>query len=241
MGELKAETRCGFLLYIAAQQNFFISISSILKMQGMLSAGRHGESIMSEKPHLPPVFWYAALESLNIRQTRSRHLDTLLASTSIKVGNNPAMTSPIVSLGDHNDGSFQVPGCVTPAVRIPGLVTSVKIGITVLNSGNNDINEKIADIAEAIVSEGADDVVPGSGEILDVMYDILGPLAFADCDGPVVLAVLLFGGGDIHPHPVRPKPPHKVPFNGTDNGYNSPAGCGPNSIYDYSGHVVWEP
>jgi hypothetical protein len=79
------------------------------------------------------------------------------------------------------------------------------------------------------------------------MYSVLGTLAFADCDGPVVLAVLMFGGPTVDPKPhdrwqkETPKPPHIISFNGTDNGYGSPAGCGSNSIYDYYGHVTWEP
>ncbi len=191
------------------------------------------------KDHLPRVVWTATLGSLNIRQTRSRHQDTLFASVSIKVGTSPAVSSGVISLGNQNDGEIVLNGCVTPAVIIPSLATPVKIGITVMNWGNNPDDEKIGDIAEAIVSTGADDVIPGSGQILDAMYAVLGPLAFANCDGPVVLAIIGFGGLKPKPHRERPRPPHTAPFSGTDDGYNSPGGCGPNSIYDYAGHVTF--
>lgn len=42
-------------------------------------------------------------------------------------------------------------------------MTPIKVGVTVLNWGNNQVDEKIDDIAEAIVSEGADDVITGRG------------------------------------------------------------------------------
>ena len=193
----------------------------------------------STKDPLFGVNWTVSLDSLNIRNTRSRHEDTVFASVSIKVGSNPAVVSPVISLGNHNNGQFNVPGCVTPAVRITSLVTPIKVGITVMNWGNNPDDEKIGDIAEAIVSEGADDVIPGSGEIIDAMYAVLGPIGFADCDGQVVLAVLGFGGLSPKPQHTGPKPPHVINFNGTDNGYNSPTGCGSNSIYDYFGHITF--
>jgi hypothetical protein len=138
-------------------------------------------------PHLPRVEWTATLDTLNIRETRSRGQDTLFASISIKVGDNAAVSSPVISLGNHNNGQFNVPGCTTPVVFIPSFDTPVKVGITVVNWGNNPNAEMVGDIAEAIVSTGADDVIPGSGEIVDAMYAVLGPLAFANCDGPVVL------------------------------------------------------
>jgi hypothetical protein len=189
--------------------------------------------------HLPRVVWTATLDSLNIRNTRSRHEDTLFASISIKVGSNPPVTSPVISLGDHNNGQFNVPECVTPPVGIPGLDTPVKIGITVMNWGNNPDDEKIGDIAEQIVSAGADNVLPGTGEILDAMYVALRGVGFADCDGPVVLQVIGFGGPFPQPDRHGPPEPHKAPFNGTDNGYDSPSGCGSNSIYDYAGHITF--
>jgi len=193
----------------------------------------------TSKPHLPAVEWTATLDSLNIRNTRSRHQDTLFASISIKVGSNEAVVSPVISLGNQNNGEVSVAGCVTPAVRIMSLDTPVKVGVTVMNWGNNPNAATVGDIAEAIVSAGADGVLPGSGEILDAMYTVLGPLIFANCDGPVVLAVLGFGG--LSPNPTRRRPPSErtIPFSGTDNGYQSEDGCGSNSIYDYTGHITY--
>jgi hypothetical protein len=176
----------------------------------------------------PRVFGYASLLSLNVRNTRSRHQDTLYASVSIKQGSNPPVTSPVIFLGDHNNGSIAVQGCVTPAIR---LVTPVKVSISVYNWGHNPVPQKVADVAEAIVSAVADDIEPGAGEIIDAAYAVLSPLGFADCDGPVVLAVRLFDFS-------KPRPS----LSGTDNGYNSPDGCGhTNSIYDYDGSLTLKP
>jgi hypothetical protein len=187
---------------------------------------------------LAPIVWVVTLDSINIRNTRSRHEDTLFASIAIKVGSGQAVVSPVINLGDHNNGRFNISGCVTHAVRIPALDTPVKVSVTVMNWGSNPNAEKVGDIAEAIVSTGADDVLPGSGEIIDAMYSVLGPLGFADCDGPVVLQVLGFGGLSPKPQTNR-RPGHTIPFGGTDNGYNSPAGCGSNSIYDFTGHITF--
>jgi hypothetical protein len=163
-------------------------------------------------------------------------LDTLWAAVSIKAGSGPALSSQTISLGDHNNGPISVPNCITPAVWIAGPGVPVKVGITVMNLGHNPDDEKIGDIAEAIVSTGADDVLPGSGEIIDAMYSVLGPIGFADCDGPVVLQVLLYGGKRGRLPGLKRS--SKWYFSGTDNGYDSPTGCGSNSVYDYSGSLL---
>jgi hypothetical protein len=128
---------------------------------------------------------------------------------------------------------------VTPPVRITSLAAPIKVGVTVMNWGNNPDDEKIGDIAEAIVSEGTDDVLPGAGEVIDAMYAVLGPIGFADCDVPCILAVLGYGSLAPQIDHNGPKPPHTISFSGTDNGYNSPTGCGSNSIYDYVGHITF--
>jgi hypothetical protein len=186
----------------------------------------------------------SVFRGVTIYKTRSRGKDTLWASTSIKTGGAPAATGPAVSLGDHNDGCG-VDGCdvwfpdhsvVSPSIQIPDDSTPIKIACVVYNAGHSDLGEKVGDVAEAIISAGADAVFPGAGEILDIAYGVTAGLLFPNCDGPVVLQGSVITGARIY-ELTNGQLNWVAGYGDMDHGYNSPAGCGANSLYHYTGDI----
>lgn len=145
-------------------------------------------------------------------------------SLAVKVGGKVYTAGPI-DAGDHNNGMFN-PGLVLGGLRIPNDNSPVKSSLVVMNLGNAK-SQLVESLATQIVEIGADAVLPGAGEIIDALNSVFGGVIFPNCDGPCVLAADLTTGAKIW------KGAPSYMFQGSDSGYDSPAGCGSNSIYQY--------
>jgi hypothetical protein len=163
--------------------------------------------------------------SINILNTRSRGEDTVWVSMAVKVGGKVYTAGP-VDAGDHNNGMFN-PGVVIGGLPIPNDASPVKTSIVVMNLGNSN-GQGVIDLATDIVEIGADAILPGAGDILNAVTTVFGGLIFPNCDGPCILRADLATGAQIW----GTVPSYLV--QGSDSGYDSPAGCGSNSIYQYA-------
>ena len=187
------------------------------------------------------------LNSFKITDTRSRHEDTDFVAIAVAIGNNPPITSPTKSMGDLNNGTFQV-NLSIPNVSVPAGST-VAFSYTIVNTGfdkntvEQDLSKAVGSAATAAASEGlkaAGAAIPVVGPIISVVgppaaawaIGKLEGIIFADCDGTVAAGDHVYTGAAL----ANLTAGNKV-ISATDEnkGTNSPTGCGGNSHY----FVTW--
>ncbi|MBV9144171.1 MAG: hypothetical protein JO115_25165 [Pseudonocardiales bacterium] len=201
---------------------------------------------------LPTIPSYTfSLDSFEIRNTRSRHVDTDYVTFAVTVGTGQPRTQT-KSMGDLNNGVFSVGLTfedVAVAAHEPVIVTYL-----IMNSGHQSQAETEAtleNVAKQLADAGAKAaataiasgvgtlvgatiggvVVPVVGAALGALagwlVSTLGGIIFADCDGPVAAQQTPFLGRALRSRTVSG--PLRI---STDNpGIDSPAGCGSNSDY----------
>ena len=181
------------------------------------------------------------LNSFQITNTRSLHNDTDFVSFAVAVGKNAPITVPTKSMGNLNNGTFQV-NLTIPNVTV-GPSDKVAFSYSIVNTGYNanSVEQalKTAVTAAAAKAAAAAGAAVGGG-VGGLIGATAGPwlagnlegIVFVDCDGTVAAADHTFTAAALA----------SVTANGrvdssTDNnkGTDSPVGCGGNSQY----YVTW--
>jgi hypothetical protein len=195
-----------------------------------------------------------ALVSMQIMNTRARHVDSDKASLSVAVGNGKPETL-VKDLGDLNNGSFPI-GLTIPGIEVADPQLGIAINYLILNSGHSDwktIDGDLTQAGNALASAGAKAATSAVGgaigatlgsAVLPVIGSILGAAAgwligevvgliTADCDGPVAAEQAAYKGIDLW-HQTQ-TPSRSFSHTTYHPGLDSASGCGSNSQYS----VTW--
>ena len=205
--------------------------------------------IVGQAAPLPPTAYTFTLNSFKITNTRSLHLDTDYVSISVAVGANKPITLPPVSMGNINNGTYQVQLSI-PDVSVAAN-QAVAFSYSIVNSGFNQnslehaLNTFLTQAAEKAVTAGTAALGtalggPAGGSLGSVVGQESGSWAvaklaniiFADCDGSVAGGQHVFSGAQLAAQTAA-----RGVISATDSnpGTNSPTGCGSNSQY----FVTW--
>ena len=187
---------------------------------GQLLTQNHASlTAMTPIPTIPRYTF--SLDSFEIRNTRSRHLDTDYVTFAVTVGNGKPQTQT-KSMGDLNNGVFSV-GLTFKDVAVAD-EKAVIVTYVILNSGHqsqSDINSELEGAATQLANAGAQAaataigsglgtlvgasiggaVVPIVGAALGALagwlVSTLGSVILPDCDGPVAAQQTPFLGRDL--------------------------------------------
>ena len=197
---------------------------------------------------LNPTTYKFRLESFRITDTRSLHNDTDFVSAALHVGTNPTMSLPTKSMGDVNNGTFNL-GMEFANVSVPD-TTVVTFTYSIVNTGfaKNDIEQAAQKAVATAASKAAAAASTALGGVLG------GPLGsgiaivgnksaawainklesfiFANCDGTVAAGDHSFTGAQLAHLTSGGK---VITVTDENNGTVSPHGCGGNSHY----FVTW--
>ena len=182
-----------------------------------------------------PGSFYIGIGSLFVRDTRSKHEDTVYASLSLWVNEKKVGTAIWDGAGgrDFNNGQHNL----NPSARLnTGTVGSedkVRINLIVVNLGHTPSEDDYKKAAGAVGSQTCKDILScaatGLGEVLTVWFT-------ANCDGPLAEANFTVTGRQLNS--TAPDDPTQwsgllVPDTdgNTFYGADSPPGCGHNSNY----------
>ncbi|HEX4037080.1 MAG TPA: hypothetical protein VHX37_03400 [Acidobacteriaceae bacterium] len=194
-----------------------------------------------------PAFTFT-LDSFKITNTRSLHEDSDYVSIAVAVGSNPAVSSPTKSMGNLNNGTFQV-NLSIPSVAV-GPTDVVAFSYAIVNSGYNQdsVEQDLKKAAAALASKAATAAAgavggalggpPGSllsmvgSEAFGWLLGELTGIIFPNCDGPVAAGNHAYTGAQLSQQTAN-----GATIGATDNnpGTNSATGCGSNSQY----YVTW--
>ena len=129
------------------------------------------------------------LKSFKITNTRSLHEDTDFVSMAVAVGNNAPIVLPTKSMGDLNNGTFQV-NLSIPNVVI-GPTDKVAFSYAIVNTGY-DANKVEQDLKKAVTaavgkasSAAGDATISLVGSEAKTWLTKLENLVFPNCDGSV--------------------------------------------------------
>jgi hypothetical protein len=196
--------------------------------------------------HKPPTKYVVSftLENFQIKDTRAPHNDTDFVSIGVTVGSNPPITSPTLSMGDLNNGTYNT-NLTIPNVQVDPDETVV-FTYSIVNSGyDKDSFEQAMKTAFGDASTAAATAV---GKLVDTATDHLagsigsaaatwflgkiGGIFFPDCDGTVAAAQHGFTGASLGAATANGVVLRKTDEN---KGTDSQTGCGGNSHY----FVTW--
>jgi len=184
-----------------------------------------------------PDNYDVAFSAIRIRNTRSRHQDTLWIRISVSVDGQDRGTANWDGTGgrDKNNGYFD--GLRNAQGKLIGVSTgpitdgsAVKVSFLVLNSGHTP-NEKAYSDALAAISSAATTYGGLWGYLIGSLTAVASLFVGANCDGPVaadaftVTGKQIREGINVHPYYNWVNPSGYI-------GPNSPQGCGSNSNYD---------
>jgi hypothetical protein len=192
------------------------------------------------------------LNSFKITNTRSLHNDTDFVAMAVAVGSNAPIILPTKSMGDLNNGTYQV------SMSIPNVVVgaqqAVAFSYSIVNTGydQNSVEQALKKAVSALAQKGAEAGAaaastalggdPSTGKAIadavgPTLIDKLTSVIFADCDGTVAGGKHVFSGAQL-----AAKTANGAVFSATDNnpGTDSPTGCGSNSQYYVSWSVKGE-
>lgn len=200
-----------------------------------------------------------SVDKIEIRNTRSRHEDTVYISASVAVAGRQPVTIT-KRLGDHNNGSFD------PGIRLNGVpVADDEIAVftyVIINNGHTsekDVLSKLKSAAVAISERGADAAIgvakdalaaaigAAIGGLIGTSFPVLGTILgtalgalagsllgdIADLLNPNCDGPLGSGVNYVIGRDLREKLETGGHFGQTDHnvGVDSAAGCGSNSDY----------
>ena len=206
----------------------------------------------TDAPPFRPASYRFTLSTVEIKNTRSLHVDSVKGVVSAAVGIDAPVTQT-ASLGDHNNGVFAAELAIGPI-----LVEKPHIGVAfnyvLTNSGHESqakIDSTLTKTGEALAAAGAKAATTGVGAalgatigtaVLPIIGSIIGLAAgwlvdeligilLADCDGPVASEQPVFKGQDLWDMTHRLGTNEVYYHQTTHAGLDSPSGCGSNSIY----------
>ena len=203
-----------------------------------------------------PQNYRIGLDSFQILNTRSAHLDTDFVTASLAVAGRPTQTLKR-SMGDLNNGDFSL-GMVFAPVKLNVLQTAV-LTYAIVNSGHSDpdlIIKGLEAATTALAEKGAQVAAQAAGSAIGtalgaeigtaaipIIGSALGALAgwlvgevtgllTANCDGPVAAGMHPLSGGSLYAATAGGEVDRQ-----TDDqpGTDSEHGCGSNSHYT----VTW--
>jgi hypothetical protein len=188
------------------------------------------------------------LNSFKITDTRAPHHDTDFVSLAVAVGNNPPSTVPTKSMGNLNNGTYQVMLSI-PNIEVPAGET-VAFSYSIVNTGHD--KDTVSQALQKVVTAGASKAAERGAAVLGTavggplggvlavvgtkagtwLAGKIGAIVFANCDGTVAAADHVYNGARLA----------QLTTNGqiisvTDDchGTDSDWGCGGNSHY----YVTW--
>ena len=189
------------------------------------------------------------LKSFKITDTRSLHNDTDFVSIAVAVGKNPPISLPTKSMGDLNNGTYQV-NLSIPNINA-GATDAVAFSYAIVNSGydKNTIEQQLkkavsdaAGKASAAGGSAAGGALGGSvgaeiGQYVGIqagkwLIDKIEGIIFANCDGPVAAGYHVYSGAQLAHQTANG---HIISATDDNKGQDSPTGCGGNSRY----YVGW--
>ena len=197
-----------------------------------------------------------SLDEFEIQNVRSQSYDTDFVGFALRVGDTE-YPAQVKEMGDIDEGTYYV-GLKFQGVEIPDLYqTRVALAITILNSGYGDtggVAAALKDGMHELINWAWEDLVgrargPGTvpatvfavfltvvGFIIDWTVGLVIDLLFANCDGPVVADVIALNGHSLRWLTQDDKQMYRE--TNTYPGYDSPAGCGSNSVYTATWSVL---
>jgi hypothetical protein len=219
-----------------------------------LTSGRGNVQINTGILHQNSIFDFT-IKSFQILDTRSVHKDTDFVSISVVVSNKNSITLPTKSMGDLNNGTYNV-NLSIPNVEV-GPNDIVTFAYAIVNAGHkqDEVEQKLGTALQSAAEKALDlgaaavgTAIAGSigGELLSLIAQaggawltgqILG-IIFADCDGPVAGGSHVYSGAQLAHQTAN----GAVISTTDDNpGTNSPVGCGGNSHYKVSWSISGRP
>jgi hypothetical protein len=212
----------------------------------------HRAPVTVVKSHLPVTNQLAqsytfTLNSFRITDTRSVHNDTDFVSVAVAIGNNKPITVPAKSMGDVNNGTYQV-NLSIPHVSVAA-GDKVAFSYAILNTGHDkdSVEKALTPAAGNAASKAVAAGVTELGSIVGIDPATanaigqkagawLGPklagIIFANCDGSVAAGDHVFTGGALVKLTSNG---HVLQATDDNKGTDSPVGCGGNSRY----YVTW--
>ena len=198
------------------------------------------------KPGLAYTF---TLNFFKITDTRSLHSDTDFVSISVAVGSKPPINPAPKSVGDLNNGTYQV------NMSIPDITAAdtdaVAFTYAIVNSGHdkNDMETQLRSALGSAARRAAQGAASAAGYINagnlgSVIGLYVGPMGgrwlfneisgvvFANCDGIVAAGSHVYSGAQLN-HQLADG--HVITATDDNKGTNFPTGCGGNSRY----YVTW--
>lgn len=188
------------------------------------------------------------LDTFQITETRSLHLDTDYVTLTLSVnpggamGNRQSLTK---SMGDLNNGTFPVFLQFSNISVNP--TDTVSLNYLIVNTGNKDpgkVHTTIENVAKALLEEALKDVtgifgkLPGLSSVVSKVSDWISQglfgILFANCDGTVAAEQNTFTYNDLIMKTANGPFKQSTKHPGTD----SPRGCGANSVYFVNWHML---
>jgi hypothetical protein len=186
------------------------------------------------------------LNSFRITDTRSLHNDTDFVSIAVAVGSNPPVTLPTVSMGDLNNGTYQVNASIPNIAVAPG--DKVAFTYAIVNTGydKNTVEQDLSKAVACAANNAAGKAGGAAGDYIGIgdtagtaigtaaggwLIGKLDAIIFANCDGTVAAGDHAFTGAQLN-QLVGAK---TVSTEDNNPGTDSPTGCGRNSHY----YVTW--
>ncbi len=189
-----------------------------------------------------------SLNYFKITDTRSLHNDTDFVSVAVVVGSNPPVSLPTKSMGDLNNGTYQVDLSIPNIAVGPTQIAAFSYGIVNTGHAKDSVEQELQKFVAAAASKGA---AAGASAIGTAVGGPLGSLVglagsaafswavgeieailFANCDGPVAAGDHVYTGAQLAAQTAGGK---VITSLDPQKGSNSNRGCGANSMY----YVDW--
>jgi len=181
------------------------------------------------------------LNSFKITDTRSQHKDSDFVSVAVAVGSNPPITLPTKSMGDLNNGIYQVNLSIANIDVPAGQVAAFSYSIANTGHAKDTIGQALQKLSSSAASKAA---VAGVGTLAGgpigtvgvgaanwALEKVLG-VVFADCDGPVAAGIHSYTGAQLAQQTAGGQ---VISVTDENKGSDSNWGCGGNSHY----FVTW--
>lgn len=185
-----------------------------------------------------------ALNYFKIADTRSVHQDTDFVSVALAVGSKPPITLPTKSMGNLNNGTYQVNLSIPNVAVAPTEVASFSYGIVNTGYAKDSVEQALSKFVAAAASKGASAGAAaigtaaggplgsllslGASQAFGWLAGKIDGIVFANCDGPVAAGNHAFTGAQLAAQTAGGK---VITALDPQKGSDSATGCGSNSMY----------